>query len=68
MKYRYFIYYKRVYCGKTVGQGNKSIELDNTISMEDISKIESELDKEAKEYSDSHITMSMSIVINFIKF
>ena len=68
MEFKYFIFYKRVYCGKTVSQGNMGIALDKPITMEDIRKIENKLKADAKEYSDSHIKMSESLVVNFIKF
>jgi len=68
-EHRYFIYYNRVYLGKTVGQGRTEIACDGPISgIDDIVQIESDLQEEVKNHANPEIRMSVTLVTNFVKF
>ena len=68
-KYKYFVYFNRVYNGKIVGQGNGQFELNKIIDcIEDIRTIEKCLSDDVKEHHVHEIKMSVVIISNYQMF
>jgi len=64
----YFIYYKFIYDGMTVDQGNISIDLDNPITRKDIRNIKIELQTEADNRPPEYLVQNgYPIIANIIK-
>jgi hypothetical protein len=64
----YLICFNRVYCGETVGQGNRFVEM-NKATKENVEAIIKEIEKESKDFSDNNYKILDSVVIitNIIK-
>lgn len=63
----YLIYYKRVYCGKTVSQGNMFKETENKITMEDLEYIYHILDNKYSCDSNLDIKQGVTIIVNIME-
>lgn len=63
---KYLIYFKRVYCGKTVGQGNWYVELE-ALTTESIEKLGNDIQKESLAFENLDIKQSTVIIANVIK-